>query len=108
MIEFNLACYASVAGRFEEAKAWLKRAIELDKQFQKPAIDDEDLRPLWRWIADFPAPTNVVERVQPPDQSPDTCMSGYDRNELLLVCVKLSPVSSTMPSKLSPQPGAQA
>jgi hypothetical protein len=54
MIEFNLACYASVAGRFEEAKARLKRAVELDKQFQKLAIDDEDLRPLWDWIVDLP------------------------------------------------------
>jgi Flp pilus assembly protein TadD len=54
VIEFNLACYASVAGRFEEAKARLKRAIELDKQFQKVAIDDEDLRPLWEWIVDLP------------------------------------------------------
>ena len=54
VIEFNLACYASVAGRFEEAKARLKRAIELDKQFQKVAIDDEDLRPLWDWIVDLP------------------------------------------------------
>ena len=53
MIEFNLACYASVAGRFEEAKERLKRAVELDKQFQKVAIDDEDLRPLWDWIADL-------------------------------------------------------
>ncbi|MGA7901617.1 MAG: hypothetical protein WCA06_03175 [Terrimicrobiaceae bacterium] len=31
----------------------LKRAVELDKQFQKVAIDDEDLRPLWDWIADL-------------------------------------------------------
>ena len=54
MIEFNLACYASVAGRFEVAKERLKRAIELDKQFQKVAIDDEDLRPLWDWIVDLP------------------------------------------------------
>jgi Flp pilus assembly protein TadD len=54
MIEFNLACYASVAGRFEEAKEGLKRAIELDTQFQKLAIDDEDLRPLWDWIVDLP------------------------------------------------------
>jgi len=53
MIEFNLACYASVACRFEEAKERLKRAVELDKQFQKVAIDDEDLRPLWDWIADL-------------------------------------------------------
>jgi hypothetical protein len=39
--------------RFEEAKERLKRAVELDKQFQKVAIDDEDLRPLWDWIADL-------------------------------------------------------
>ena len=54
VIEFNLACYASVACRFEEAKERLKRAVELDKQFQKVAIDDEDLRPLWDWIVDLP------------------------------------------------------
>ena len=53
VIEFNLACYASVAGRFEQAKARLKRAIELDKQFQKLAIDDEDRRPLWDWIVNL-------------------------------------------------------
>jgi Flp pilus assembly protein TadD len=53
LIEFNLACYASDAGRFEEAKARLKRAIELDTQLRKLAIDDEDLRPLWDWIADL-------------------------------------------------------
>ena len=53
MIEFNLACYASVACRFEEAGERLKRAVKLDKQFQKVAIDDEDLRPLWDWIADL-------------------------------------------------------
>ena len=53
VIEFNLACYASVACRFEEAKERLKRAVELDRQLQKLAIDDEDLRPLWDWIADL-------------------------------------------------------
>ena len=53
MIEFNLPCYASVACGFEEAKERLKRSIELDKQFQKVAIDDEDLRPLWDWIAEL-------------------------------------------------------
>jgi hypothetical protein len=30
MFEFNLASYASAAGQFEEAKARLKRAIELN------------------------------------------------------------------------------
>jgi hypothetical protein len=54
IIEFNLACYASVAGHFEEAKAPLKRAIELDGELRRLAIDDEDLRPLWDWLADLP------------------------------------------------------
>ena len=51
MIGFNLACYASVTGRFEEAKVRLRDAIELDKDLRGLALDDEDLRPLWDWIA---------------------------------------------------------
>jgi Flp pilus assembly protein TadD len=50
LIEFNLACYASATGRFEEAKVRLQRAIELDKEIRRLALDDEDLRPLWDWI----------------------------------------------------------
>jgi hypothetical protein len=50
MIEFNLACYASVAGRLEEAKARLQRSIELNKDISRLALDDEDLKPLWDWI----------------------------------------------------------
>jgi len=50
MIEFNLACYASVAGRLEEAKARLERSIELNKDIRRLALDDEDLKPLWDWI----------------------------------------------------------
>ena len=46
MIAFNLACYASVAGRMEEAKERLRHAIALDKNIRELAIDDEDLRPL--------------------------------------------------------------
>jgi hypothetical protein len=51
MIEFNLACYASVTGRFEEAKAQLKRAIELEKEIRRLPLDDEDLKSFWDWIA---------------------------------------------------------
>ena len=50
MIAFNLACYASVTGRMEEAKERLRHAIELDKEIRKLAIDDDDLKPLWDWI----------------------------------------------------------
>ena len=51
MIAFNLACYASVSGRMEEAKERLRYSIELDKDIRKLALDDEDLKPLWDWIA---------------------------------------------------------
>jgi Flp pilus assembly protein TadD len=51
MIAFNLACYASVTGRMEEAKEQLRRAIDLDKDMRKLALEDEDLKPLWDWIA---------------------------------------------------------
>ena len=51
MIAFNLACYASVTGRMEEAKERLRNAIELDNSVRILALDDEDLRPLWDWIA---------------------------------------------------------
>ena len=53
MIAFSLACYASVTGRMEEAKARLRQAIDLDKDFRKLALDDEDLKSLWDWIAGF-------------------------------------------------------
>jgi tetratricopeptide (TPR) repeat protein len=50
LIAFNLACYASVAGRMEEAKVRLLHAIDLDKDIRWLALDDKDLRPLWDWI----------------------------------------------------------
>lgn len=50
LIEFTLACYASVKGRFDEAKDRLRHAIELDKEIRQLALDDEDLKPLSDWI----------------------------------------------------------
>jgi hypothetical protein len=35
----------------EEAKERLQHAIELDKDIRRLAIDDNDLKPLWDWIA---------------------------------------------------------
>ena len=51
MIAFNLACYASVMGRIEEAKERLRHAIDLDKDIRGLALDDDDLKPLWDRIA---------------------------------------------------------
>jgi hypothetical protein len=44
MIAFNLACYASVTGRMEEAKVRLRQAVDLDNDIRRLALD-EDLRP---------------------------------------------------------------
>jgi Flp pilus assembly protein TadD len=51
MIAFNLACYASVTGRIEDAKERLRMVIDLDKDIRELALDDDDLKPLWDWIA---------------------------------------------------------
>jgi hypothetical protein len=50
MIAFNLACYANVTGRMEEAKERPRHAIDLDKDIRGLALDDDDLKPLWDWI----------------------------------------------------------
>jgi hypothetical protein len=50
MIAFNLASYASVTGRMEEAKERLRHAIHFDKDVRGLALDDDDLKPLWDWI----------------------------------------------------------
>ena len=50
LMAFNLACYASVMGHMEDAKKRLQRAIEIDKDIRRLALDDEDLRALWNWI----------------------------------------------------------
>ena len=44
---FNRGCYHCQFGELEDAKACVKRAVELDKRFQQMALDDEDLEPLW-------------------------------------------------------------
>jgi Flp pilus assembly protein TadD len=51
IILLNLASYASVTGRTEEAKARLRHAIGLNKGARRLALDVEDLRPLWNWIS---------------------------------------------------------
>jgi tetratricopeptide (TPR) repeat protein len=45
-IQFNLACYAAQLGRTDEALEYLRRAIELDKDFASIAKSDSDLEPI--------------------------------------------------------------
>ena len=50
IITFNLACYACVSGRLEEAKVHLERAIGLDSRMRELALQDEDLQALRGWV----------------------------------------------------------
>ena len=48
VIIYNLACYASVSGDYEEARKLLKQATDLDPVCKEMAMKDEDLEPLFR------------------------------------------------------------
>jgi len=45
-IKFNLGCYMSQLGDLEAARAYVKKAIDLDQSFQKQALEDPDLEPI--------------------------------------------------------------
>jgi Flp pilus assembly protein TadD len=51
IILLNLASYASVTGRVEDAKARLRHAMNLNRGVRRLALDVEDLRTLWDWIS---------------------------------------------------------
>lgn len=48
---YNLACYASVAGRIDEAKERLWRCFALDPSYRSAALTDPDLEPVWSSMA---------------------------------------------------------
>ena len=52
LIRYNLACYCSQLGRMDEAMQWLQDAMTLGNQDEitAMALDDPDLKPLWRKI----------------------------------------------------------
>lgn len=55
IIAFNLSCYACQMNQLDDSRQWLKRAIEAGKKeaIKKMALADDDLKPLWREIADL-------------------------------------------------------
>ena len=52
MVHFNLGCYSCQLGDIEQAKTRVGKAIELDAKFKLLALDDADLKPLWKVIAE--------------------------------------------------------
>lgn len=53
-IWYNLSCYACVLGRLDEARERLGRAISLDGGYRTLALEDEDLKAIWSWVAGMP------------------------------------------------------
>jgi Flp pilus assembly protein TadD len=47
IIHFNLACYAAVTGRIDQARTRLAEAIRIDPAVAAMAVDDPDLAVLW-------------------------------------------------------------
>ena len=50
VIPYNLACYECQLGHADEAKKYLRSAIELDPQCREMALEDPDLEILWSEI----------------------------------------------------------
>jgi hypothetical protein len=55
IIAFNLSCYACQMNQLDASREWLKRAMEAGEKedIKKMALADDDLKPLWREIADL-------------------------------------------------------
>jgi len=51
LIHYNLGCYACVTGRLDLAKQRLASAISRDPDIRKLVSEDDDLKPLWEWMA---------------------------------------------------------
>lgn len=48
LFPYNLACYCSQLGEFDDAEQWLKKASRIDgAAIKKIALEDPDLEPLW-------------------------------------------------------------
>ena len=47
-IHYDLSCYESRLHHFHRARRHLARAIQLDSRFQLIALNDRELRPLWK------------------------------------------------------------
>src|SRR5581483_3147774 len=54
-IRYNLACYACQLGNLEEARKWLKDAVDLagSNEVKLMARNDKDLEPLWALIGEI-------------------------------------------------------
>lgn len=57
IMRYNMACYECQLGRLPEARQWLRKAFTLADvgRIRAMALDDLDLKPLWKEISEMPA-----------------------------------------------------
>ena len=55
ILRYNLACYECQLGRSDQARQWLQKAFALcnAEKIKAMALDDVDLMPLWKEIAEM-------------------------------------------------------
>lgn len=47
-LTYNLACFCAALGKIEEAREWLKRALDANgAELKLQALNDPDLAPVW-------------------------------------------------------------
>jgi tetratricopeptide (TPR) repeat protein len=46
-IKYNLACHFCQTGDIQDAKNYLKKALEIDLNWRVSALEDPDLQPIW-------------------------------------------------------------
>jgi len=49
-IKYNLACYFCQMGDIKTAKSYLKKTFEIDLNWRMAALEDEDLKLLWKAV----------------------------------------------------------
>jgi tetratricopeptide (TPR) repeat protein len=48
VVKYNLACYFCQTGDIKTAKSYLKKAFKIDLNWRMAALEDDDLKPLWK------------------------------------------------------------
>jgi tetratricopeptide (TPR) repeat protein len=50
MVRYNLACYDCQLGNMDAATEYMEHALRLNPRFRTMALEDEDLRPMWKML----------------------------------------------------------
>jgi len=59
-MRYNLACYECQLGRLDQARSWLRKAMDMGdiERIRRTALEDRDLQPLWAEIRQWGLPSH--------------------------------------------------